>query len=733
MSAISNAVLLQIAGEIAFDVRVNHQRRALPLEDIRSADVQVPGIVEDIPLRELIQILANYELINIDRKGQVSFRHEKIADYLAGPKLAKEWRKHLHRLNDSISDDAWVFAAVHVEDADKREYLREMQNADPLLATRCAVKMGGAHLLREEKLAIQHWRTASSIFEVWRAANRLVALKTNACRLELRNAIDNPHIDSERLRQARGALAHMLDVSYLEDMLDESELRASAPGISASGGEIELWQRAPAFLTLSLARKRLKKREEVQGICLSLETIGVYGDESDVPVLEEILLNSNELKTTATAFGALREHDIEAAVRAMRGRLGAAGKLDDVFNYEALQDVGEAVDCSTLLSVALGEAAAELEDLSDESARVTHEQIRTRAIEVLGRCELTSECENRLVSCATSSEEEDRRVAWEIATHQGLPSFDELCRSLIAEHDDLFEIRRAVDFASQRASWTSAVHEDLCNTLAENLSGALMLQGELNPHALTILEYVLEHSTASSLAGELLRAVEKKLDAYDLANQTEIESKVNDRTTVESHEKFRLRLELVRSIGSLAAIADEIPAALMQRLLRVRFDSFVHGDLLVRFRRMVSTLSLEEVEIAIASEEDVFRQAWMLYVVSATHPMSDTLHKIFVKVLSRSVQHPALLSRLEKVAEAQWSDSMCASVVEALAIAKWNIEFGDQSIRRLIAYVAEKVTPELAEEVVLPRLERATEPIGKLLLQLLYDLGMEKKRKGRPD
>ncbi|MDP8223926.1 MAG: hypothetical protein P9L99_11240 [Candidatus Lernaella stagnicola] len=760
-----------LAQRLSFALRVERQKSIFSLDEFVTALRSVLNSVSDndapLGIRGMTDIniqrlLRHYEVINVSDGGWVTLGHDLTADYFASFILACKWTSYLNTLQNSISDDAWMFASPRVPEVERKRFLDSIVSVDLLLAARCAVEMGESSVQLLESLVFQE-DASQDTFKIWRATNAMVILGSKNCadHLKTNMAFSLPH--SIRHGNAQRALARMGDEGFLSGIMPGAEKWASDPYTNASGGEIALWEIAPLHVALRLARKRLREAGPAESVFLSMKTVRRYGDASDADALEYRLRNASDLKTLSGAFHFLHHFDAPRSIATVQTMLGRGDPFDDVYLMELLASVSAPVDSEWLVSLLLDEhkqeyldqyrekQPAELEALisnlrlallkqkGPEQAEEVVNRYRVRAgsqdragqsyvmfkhtvSNLLMSCTLTDDATQRLRENALVADTATRWQVWQIASKHQLANFDDLASDLISQ-GDIADAGLAAAFAKERA-WP----EERERLFIEKAVSRLETDKKdwLTSGFSQIVDYLFSKGEIERIAEYVLWEFEELIKAnIDLLNgqRPRLPGKTGVFKTEDLERlQFDIKRKVARIISILSTIADRIPKELILGLMDVDLERWADVE-----RRTIGNilrqLSDDELDDKLSVVQNIGLKLWLLSIVSELG-VTDARVTLVRTELRQWVASPALITWLERAIENMWCEKTLEAVTHAIAEARWHEETGDQHVTGIVDFVARRVSRRMAISIIQPFLTINLHPWSYRILKLWFDKGM---------
>lgn len=309
-SQLTPEVILLLAGAVAFQCLVVDGRLECPAVEagrwIREAKTRCnDGLgIADLTESNAVELLVEHNLIiHRSASGNFTFDHQLVAGALAAPLLSRSWRSCIGSLDDTISDDAWVFAANMVPAEDLLEYLTAILDRDLVLGARAARELPATFQTHAMALLVHCVESKSPEHVRINAAYALALLGTEDSVSKLkelaRDKRDPIHHAIQRAIAATG------DVDYLTQVLDFVDRMRSTP-IRMSGGEADIWDNAPLPARLGIVRGRLAACTPGEPVGESLRLLAFERDVRDVELVETHLAASRDVNAWGNAIHALQ-------------------------------------------------------------------------------------------------------------------------------------------------------------------------------------------------------------------------------------------------------------------------------------------------------------------------------------------------------------------------------------------------------------------------------------------
>ena len=645
--------------------------------------------------------------------------HDLVADFLAASRLALEWRQHQTHLQSTIAEDAWVFAGKGVAETEKEEFIQCVANVDLILAARCAVTMGVPTVTVVEKRVFE-LDDQKTTYSSGIAAIAMSILKTDAAFIRLRSRLIEK--ENDRKFQAIRALAMIGDKVVLRSILKEEDPKASA-GLQFSGGHIGIWEDAGSpVATLELARERLKTAavSGEEGICLSLRTVARYGDQSDVETIEKIAMQTKNLPTFYDSIHCLQTLDESRSMALLRQVATDENRGFELIAIETLSANGEKIDTSGLLKSLL-----EFKGKREEA----YENIQ-RAIRIIKGNPLPKDGEVMLLKAYTEAGNDLKANIWAIATAHCLSSFDDIAFKIV-EDCNMAEMGFAANHASVR--FVNGIKMErfanLCEQRIVDLENDVIRNGW---HLRRIFDYLLQIGRKSVVAGSVERILRRFLPEHHRINREKDQNPQKHFQPPQNGADQRYDIFLELELKEYVCIAGELAELMPNDLIRLAAGFrllFAGKDVLEPFAKLMAQLSPEELDQELSNISTSHNRIFALGAVAplgATQIRREILIRDFPIALQWHMTYNAISSALPTL----WCREVCIAITEVISKAKWSVDIGSQLFRGPMMTITHLMTREFAEEIVRPKIVKATNPASREMLQYWYEAAVAKREIG---
>lgn len=439
---VADETVRELASAVAFELRIVRRRAAVPVKEAQAAvaaalaSLKAAGVFGAATLSDVdaFTLATHYEILERLPNDTVRFAHDLLADRLASHRLADMWREHLAVLEETLADDAWVFAAPLVTREQREVFVNAVASVDIVLAARCVAAIGPDAITGLEP-AVLALDESNEMLAAVQSASAMSVLGSDACVGRLRQRAAEPP-GSHRWYQGQRGLALLGDPATLRAVLDEHD-RFSVGPVTVSGGTLPLWWIAPPRIALGLTRDKLDAAQYAQALGLSLRTVAAYGDRADIDRVLRVLNGTSLLGNFYAAGHCLYKLDKETAVATLSGMLADPANPNWLHCAELLPAHGSVVDTSRVFDD--WRASSETEPHAAE-----------RHVEILTRHRLPPDAEQYLRSDYERAMPARRGDIWRLATAHSLGSFDDVACRILATGEPRAELGLAARFGGVR-------------------------------------------------------------------------------------------------------------------------------------------------------------------------------------------------------------------------------------------------------------------------------------------
>ncbi|HTE52173.1 MAG TPA: hypothetical protein VK698_15070 [Kofleriaceae bacterium] len=722
---IAELTLRQLGAEVSYQLRIVKQRASLSADEMRAVvhdartRLTARGVFGAAELTDnaALDALVRHEYVAMSRAGRFSFTHDLVAGFLAAHALAGVWRDHLESIGEAVADDVWLFTGRYVAPADQHGLIRELVVRDVQLAAQVAVEAGiedaftAEWLLREPKAdegELAQWR--------WMAAAAIGA--TPASTERVRQVLANAPLDSRRFQQAQRVLAMTGDPEILSHVLGRAD-RMRHRGLKMSGGELATWSVVPPVAAMAAAKKRIDASDDYEPLGESALTLGRFGDESQISVLEVLIDRTRQIDTLLYAGDALYRLDPDRARRAVER---AAGRADGGarLQIEGWLVYGQgAADAAWLIDFALADveeiANRIADDADQESTR--HSQIdvwQYEAGDLLGRLNLRPEHAARLISAFAAGDDRTRHRVWRIAAHQPAVDLDAFAQGIADEAttNPGLDVGYACNYAARRA-WPPEQHREFTRGILDYIRRP-------DVHFTWDLARALEYLLGRGERAVAIAVVEEHVRAWFAAHEQagtdgEAPLQVGTCDIAQTHGRGNrtcLDLVLSRLHNALLAVASELDPELRVRFISM--DTF-NGAWRPVVAALLEGIPAQRLDAALAAIQNPFTRTQAVTWL-APHGRSELRVKVLCDALAGWETHPLAWELLEAVGPL-WCEDVAARLVEAVVVGKWEGPLGAHNRQRLfdVNLPFDRVT---VDTLLKPALARARTADSRTVLEV---------------
>jgi hypothetical protein len=722
---IPNSTLRRLGEEICFELRIVKQKSLIKEEEgqgivstalkrLQTSDAFGAASLSD---NDALKLARHFEIIEPISGGLMRAGHDLVADLLAAPLLAREWRQCKAHLQSTIAEDAWVFAGKNVGESEKTEFIETVADVDIILAARCAISMGAPAAIAAVEKRIFELDDRRTTYSSGIAAIAMSILKTGAAFARLRSRLIET--DSDRSFQGERALAAIGDRKVLQDILEKEEPSASS-GLQVSGGHIAIWEESGApVATLELARKRVMaaavSREE--RLCMSLRTIARYGDHSDIDMVEAIAMQTQYLPTFYASIHCLRALNENRCAELLRNVASDEKRGLQLFAIAFLSTFGEKIETSGLIKALL--------EFKGNRAEA-YENIR-RVLRIIKDNPLPEGAESMLLKAYANADDDMKSDIWAIANGHGLSSFDELAFQIL-DDCNLTELGYAANHARVRfvSGDTMERFAKLCEARLVGLEKDVIGNGW---HLRRLYEYLLQIDRKATVAGSVERILRRYLPEHHRLNGERDQNPQKyfqpSQDPIALRYNFFVDHELREYVSLAADVAELIPKDVIRQV--VGFRLWLAGkDALEPYAKLMTQLLPEELDQElsnIATSHDRICALGAVASLGATQVRREILIRDFPLVLQWDPAYGALASALPTL----WCREVACSVIEAISKETWPRDFGSQLFRDVKIAVTRLMTREFAEEIVRPKIVETKDAASLEILQYWFESAVAKR------
>lgn len=689
-SQLSPEVILLLAEAVAFQCLVVDGRLECPAVEagrwIREAKTLCnDGLgISDLTETKAVELLVEHNLIHRSPSGNLTFDHQLVAGALTAPLLSRNWRSYVDSLEDTISDDAWVFAAHMVPPEDLIDYLTSIFNRDLMLGARAARELPAT--FREHAKSLLDYCVDPRSPEHVRinAAYALALLGTEAAVSKLKELAGDER--SPILRAVQRAIAATGDVDYLTQLLAFVDPMRSTP-IRMSGGEVDIWDHAPLPAKLDIVRRRLTACTPGEPVGESLRLLTFERDFNDVALVEKHLAASRDISAWGNAVNALQLIAPERAKLAVERDVASVPSITGrarLFRIAALAgvsvNVDEAFEC----------AVAELPPA--EMPEHAGHDLSSLISDVIGKTKL-SPAQVSVIERELPCSAGDRRARlWQLAFGCNSASIGDYAVSCIAAWGT--DAGNACQYFIAQPDMVNVHRVQLIDCCERAIENERNWYNWTTSRALELLQQLggISSQAARTLSTMIERAVRivTAVRENNCANLSEEDAALL-RLLPSEHADMHLELELAGLIPVLARSRAILPVGVLASLLWVDFH--VSESQWQDIRLALSDIPDEVIDAELVQIRDLSAMVTSLAIVCA-RGATPVRVLLLGRTLRGCYRNPAAMTRLEKAVEACW----CTEVLEMILgfvcdVEEWS-EYDSQFFWTFTRMVAGKISED---------------------------------------
>lgn len=656
LNKLDNFTIVSVMAVIVYEIRIGFGAYVLEQDKLSELTSKVNlvlhsnGIFFTFPsLVMFSDFITKFEVLKKVDSSYIFTEHNILLDYLLAQRLEKNWRELDRRIVKGIGRDAWHFVGELVSPPESLGFLNFILKQDLICGATIAKAFGAPMLAAAEAWLLEQEQSP----EIMVRSAAMVALgmlgtEKAVARLHSKQGLRDYQHEGQRLV----ALARSGDIAVLQCALDDSSERMQF-ATKISGGEYQIWWSGPVAVITALARKTLRSWQADARVltCLASDTLRLYGDDSDLPLLEAIVAGTRSYKDLYSALFAIRDIAPTSLIAVLHQSL----MPQETFRFilkKTLFELGEAIDFEEELNVLIA-------CLDDDKLfkSLGHSYLESR-VEVLKRWPGLSVHESRLfAACQQSKQRADFIVyayLWNIASTHQLTSFADVALDAI-QSDKMDTIMYALSFFNTSPT---SVLLPLCADF--------------------IAFYERNITRGHNLAGveiELIRIMDK------CGDRTRISQWLNgylesffpqDKRDKFSEDDVMNALSLSHVIGTIAKYADDIDVDIINKIILLDCKAFAEIDNYQR--QMVNALTdaraTELLELAISSQsEPVINNYLAKLLVGRAHLLTKALTiSLIPSLLSFHMWHHTLFM----LVASKWDDEVADAFLKNMVEMPWD-------------------------------------------------------------
>lgn len=716
LQGIPESTLRKFAEILSFEFRIIHQKSSVTIEEsliiVKSSlkklkEKNVFG-AESLTDLNCLKLITHFELLNYLPDGTVTSGHDILADYLASSLLAKSWREHLHHLKSTLAQEAWAYASIHVEKMELKDFLEKIFEIDIILGAMAAKNRGSeAFHIAEKYIFIEDSKSSKVKFS--RASTAMSVLGTNSCIAKLNENLNSE--DENKKYHAMRALSIIGDEAMLEYCLKNNEPFV-ASGIKVSGGNSDMWLSGPPVNRTNIARKRISESHIKNDECivLSLRTLVIFGDFSDLPEIEKVIMWTQNLSTYYAAMEALFSIDKKHAVEFTKNLLKHPANIPSIYVVETLSHFGEDIDTSVILKEFVG-----IKDVEDEMQITTMK----RAVNLLSKHPLPANGPELLRKFYTDSDHNQKSNLWLIAKAHSLKEFDDLFWEIL-ENDKKFELGQAVNYGivflkeEKDIARFISLSKCLLNSLIEDVV-------ERSWDLQRVLEFLLSQNEKEVVADAVTKIFNKFLLSHFESRRVRREAAFN-RVEVNRDDvkmSFFVDFELLGFLVHASKCSEFLTIELRKMFISIDV-TMTNDDIKNAQVMLLSEIDPRVLDVEIELIQDPYDKFSLLGRISGL-PTTDARLNTIASLLPIVILSHLSYSSIRKILSNCWCDSIATALIDAVANADWPVEYGTQLFNDVEHEASYLFNKQQAENQIAQKLVEVKNPVAKEILQCWYD------------
>lgn len=657
-----STVLLHLAGALAFQCVFVSKRIEFPVSEaarwIRESKkycVDALG-VEELKDTEIVELLVSHELLSISERGYIGFGHQLLAGSLSAMLLAQTWSNHLESLRESVTDDAWVFAARLVSPEHRENFLRAVLDVDLILGARVARELPSD--LQDLAAEMLSRSIAPEVSEIIRLQGlyALARLGTPKAVARLRDA--TIEADRQISYSACRALASTGDATYLRGLLPEIDRLKSLP-MKFSGGNTDVWKAAPLSMRVNLARERLSKCDAGEPVGESLLLLAYEKDPCDIPTVELHLRAASNL--TAFQIGLYTLHAI-APLEAKKIFDEVLLAHEEPHNKASLIRVasGIGIDIDTRLAFECAIVEATSDGIDDNSEY----NLQRLITDVLKRAELPLDMVSIIERDLPSATGARKARLWQVAYRCESSTIANYALSCIEEWN--LDRGYACNYFIEMLN-SVLTPKQVILSLCER--GLLQRKNEYDWTTVRVFELVAllgftdKIVTSLSMMINRLARIRSAVVDEDYTKLSNEDLQVYD--SIKSDHMLIHLGWIATTLITAAAKARQLLSC-DDILLLLPFQTHGNDDLIELQREMISDIEDDDVDHVLVNISDAWSRLSILLILSSRKPTGIRI-KLFEQELRTFYNHPAALNILRRAVKQCWCKEILDMILNTVA------------------------------------------------------------------
>lgn len=697
--------VVELCRNVAFQMQIKHKTLSLSSESISIVLKEAISMsntalgIERLDTISALSLLSAYELL-VPIGENYSFRHEIITGFLAAQRFAEEWQSHEECLESTVADDTLLFAGYYLSDDEVESYLQFIANKDLILAARTARESGHKHQTAIETIIYKQFDSTDSDLKRRICTIALGFVGSESAMGALRKLAQTN--DRNIAFLAKRALASCGELKLLKELQPQIEKERSA-GVNISGGILPIWDAAPQWIRLKLARERIGTVATNQPLCDSLDHLADDGDESDIDSIKKCIAEAPSLPQLSHALFALYCINSKTALEVIEDLFEKSSVNDRSKILALAANFGEPLHIEWAVNYVCGDYA-DTKLITEESKQNTLFSIYEINRHLLNKYPLSTKAIERLIMKIQHVPVDDFTVhAWSIVASQGLEEVYDLAKSeLLRQGEFMYYACLYFENFNIRQNDSSMILESV-SVYLENPKLWFQINAR---YALRLLAHYkhLELAESSLLKMQDLIATEQK-------------SILEEKTKKSDSEVFSLGTKLCEIIDYLAVFKHKILTENKLLLLTIESSMYEIENQLIS---LIDGISSEEVDTVLSIDFNPLHRARNLKILSSLGS-TDTRLETCRELLSQALTWPILMNELLATIKNLWSDSVVQIVCSVVFKMKdWGTS-GTQFVKPLTDLMANNLSSDQATQIVYPLIEKTVNEDSREILKYWYD------------
>lgn len=711
---LSDTTIRTFAEIISFEFRIDRQATYLKNIEVESIIQKVLSILKDRKIfgadslndNLLKTVATHFEVLQTKNDGVVTCGHDILSDYLASFELSSCWKKHLHHLKSTIAQESWVYASPRIKEEDQVEFLKSLLSEDLILGTMATQKSSeNLWYLAEENIFEEFAK--STRLRKGRAIYAMSLLASTNCINELKKFQSSKDRDNQYM--GKRGLVKLGYRDVIKHCLEDNEGMASYGGFTVTGGTINLWKDASPFHRVSIARERIEEsiNSGNEYIVLSLNTIEVFGDFTDMNNLIHIITKSENLPTFYAACQAGYNIDRELTVKILNKLAKSPKNMPLLYIYEVLDAFDEKLDLKPLVKIFLEIYDFDIKkDLSGMDRLVT----------LLSTHDLAEGTGKLLYKTYKKASHEQRQNIWKVATAQSFIEFEKVAIEQI-ENYTIGQLCFAIEFIEKNISISSNEItnklKDLCKRLSQDI-------GKTWADHRSILEYLHKINENDFVASELDQVFTKYTTLHVQARSYKRSLSLKERQAIRDPEigffvEMHLCFYLPLLEKCLPLLNDELKELIIPLDVRCTSD-----DVKKSHSAIITTLPSSMLDNGIEKVADPYDCFSIIGRISDYSLTERRKIKLF-KLLPLIIDHHMIYGDLIKIIRNHPSEDLFKNIIYAVVNANWVHYSSAQMFDDVEQILGNLIDKDFSDQIITPLLQKKLHPVAKDILQYIKD------------